>query len=55
MNAIDQFKIENPEVQVRVCFSPYLVDPTIPAEGEDHVEYVARRWGNDDWTLSAQR
>ncbi len=37
-----------PEVDVKLVFRPYELDPTIPASGHDYKEYMRAKFGGDD-------
>lgn len=55
LSALEQFKEENPEVEVRVFFSPYMVDTSTEPEGEEYLAYHSRRGWGDGWLDSLKR
>jgi len=43
------------EVQVELHFEPFELNPTLPAEGEDAAEYLARKYGASPEQLAKNR
>lgn len=41
-----------PQVDVRVTYRPFMIDPATRPEGEPYLDYNRRRWGGDGWTRS---
>lgn len=44
--ALEQYRAREPELDVRVRWQPFELNPDVPAEGIDRGEYLARKFGD---------
>lgn len=46
------FGESHPDVEVKVHYFPFMIDPGTKPDGEEYAAYNRRRWGGDGWTRS---